>query len=529
MNTTEYTLRPTRWPLVDHYLRVFIKGSQMPLGRVLDIHTEGMRLQTENAITTEKELSLSMEVSAKGGRQERVPLKASKVWSKTDQELGVSEVGFHISWPPEVQPIIENLIADIRRLAESQIPNLEATLNRYRDALEAFKNTLDAHKGAGATSNALRTSELISEVLKSRDAVQKAIDTNVLFAGGMLTEICQLDRYLKKLRRQITRRIKFHDCRASLNPSTEAWWWYLDQRPGWFWDLLPIFIIILALGFLVDIYPRIFSGGPNPLGSLAIFVGLVSTLIAAMGKRRQGGMFWKKFRLVFSVVLLVSIAGIWFSKPLIANYFRDKGLQHFISDNRERALSLYKRALAFNPNDARTHIYLGYLHEKLQNFETARTKYKTALSNTRDDTTRGLAINNLARLYILLDEDYDAAFSYLNQYDAPANDVIMNYYIQKNLGWALLGLGHLEDAKAHLQDAIEIARKSGKISNTKQTAAYCLLAQVFEKMDGAPGMICSNWEKCLKYNARRSTEEKEWYFTAREKLNLCDPHSVQGG
>jgi hypothetical protein len=52
---------------------------------------------------------------------------------------------------------------------------------------------------------------------------------------------------------------------------------------------------------------------------------------------------------------------------------------------------------------------------------------------------------------------------------------------------------------------------------------------VFEKMDGAPGMICSNWEKCLKYNARRSTEEKEWYFTAREKLNLCDPHSVQGG
>jgi tetratricopeptide (TPR) repeat protein len=517
---------------MDHYLRVFLEESQLPLGHVMDIHTKGMRLITENAITTEKELSISMELPANGGKRERVHLKACKIWSNANPELGISETGFHITGPREALPIIENLIADLKkravRLAEGKIPQLEAALRRYKNALDTL-----------ATSS---TPALISEVLKTRDAVQDAFSNKDSHAGNTLTTIVKLDGDLKKQARLIARQANLSQLRASFNPPSEAWWWFLDQRQGWLWDVLPTIFVILTFFFLVDILPRTFQGGADFYRLLPLSLGLAAPLFVAKGRIARAWPKWNKVRLFISAFFCLVAAGTYFTKPEIADFFRDRGFHHYKANQFATAESLYQRALGFDPNDAETHFYLGLLYEDLHDLKASRNEYQIAAYACKDDDTCFKSYNNLARLYIV-DQNHAAAVTLLKRklepkeeikhLPEPVNNARLRYYLLKNLGWARFEQGHLEEAMAKLQEASDIAENSPAIiQNDERASVYCLFAQVFEKLLAKKGMPLSKansyWQMCLSANEGETPEEDAWYFKAQERLSQMDNLPPQG-
>jgi tetratricopeptide (TPR) repeat protein len=94
---------------------------------------------------------------------------------------------------------------------------LEHSLKRYRSATTAI----------GATSQL--SSEQILEVLFARDQVQIALQENKEGAITLLRDIVQIDSQLKESAGLISQGIVLPDCRASLHPNEEAWWWFLDR------------------------------------------------------------------------------------------------------------------------------------------------------------------------------------------------------------------------------------------------------------------------------------------------------------
>jgi tetratricopeptide (TPR) repeat protein len=378
--------------------------------------------------------------------------------------------------------------------------------------------------------------------LKTRDGLQDALAENDSHAGNTLNTIVELDGDLKKQGRQIAREANLTQLRASFNPPTEAWWWFLDQRRGWLWDVLPTILVILTLFFLVDILPRTFQGGADFYRLLPLSIGLASPLFIAKGNISRIWPSWNKVRLFVSAFFCLVAAGAYFAKPQIADYFRDSGYQHYAADKYATAQSHYQRALGFDPNDAKTHFYLGRLYEDLHDLKAAKNEYQTAAYTCKDDDTCFKSHNNLARLYIL-DQNYDAAVSLLKRkleskgetkvLQAPANNPRLSYYLLKNLGWARFEQGHLEEAMAKLQEAMIVADNSpALIKNDERVAEYCLFAQVSEKIQAKTGMKLSGakpyWEKCLSANEGKTPEEDAWYFMAQQRLTQIDSLKPQG-
>ena len=211
--------------------------------------------------------------------------------------------------------------------------------------------------------------------------------------------------------------------------------------------------------------------------------------------------------LAFSVLLYQSL-------PQIAGYYRDRGLSNYKAGRLASAQSNYERALALNPNDGRTHFYLGSLYEDLQDFNGAHIEYQTAMRSNLAE-----AFNNMARLYIL-DENYATATVLLRRLKAlitPEDDMTLRYNLHKNLGWVYLKRRSMAEAEAELLTAIEDLAEPAQVSPERQASAHCLLAQVLDGK-GDTDQASLKWEYCLRYASGLLPEETVWLKIAQERL-----------
>lgn len=92
----------------------------------------------------------------------------------------------------------------------------------------------EALKGYETALNALQTTnppspEQIIQVLMARDAVQKILSGENPLEAALLAVIPQLDKRLCKQAGVIVRVVDLAAWRASFNPPTSAWWWFLDS------------------------------------------------------------------------------------------------------------------------------------------------------------------------------------------------------------------------------------------------------------------------------------------------------------
>lgn len=466
-------------------------------------------------------------------------------------------------------------------------PRLEDVLERYETALGTFKEAIEKSSKADVRDSrfnnvpikfwtlllkidclagVLFLRELLNQllvkqvldVLIARDALQKQLE-KIETPAEILVKVSELDRDLREQFEGFSRNIsqegrrkiltELEDLQDVCEPSQKAWWWFPKIHIRWWerfdlaWDTLAVLWLVATLSLLTDISSRFLSGGPDLFGSFAVIFQSILALASGGTLTKTGQTIvettfkrwkiprhlWEEAKFVAASLLLLIFLGLRLSLPRIALVYSNAGFRDYQTGSLASAQSNYKRALALNPNDGRTHFYLGSLYEEFKDFNRARTEYQIAIG-----TGYTTAYNNLARLHILDKKYNDAAYLLrrleLNRSIKLPDNEIVHYTLHKNLGWVRLEQGlqaqdktlkkvFLAEAKANLDTAIDLAREN-QLSPKQQASAHCLLAQVLEAKGDDSQQVREKWEYCLAYNPVRTPEEEAWKFMAQTWLYL---------
>jgi PilZ domain len=95
------------------YLQVVIRSTGQPVGRLVDITTEGIRLVSEEAILTDSTFEFRIILPEGFEDGEYLDIDAKSVWSKRTANPKLFEAGFMlINGTDEQTETIENLIAE---------------------------------------------------------------------------------------------------------------------------------------------------------------------------------------------------------------------------------------------------------------------------------------------------------------------------------------------------------------------------------------------------------------------------------
>lgn len=85
-----------RWQLIT-YPEVFDKNSKQPIGRVLDITTEGVKLISKGPIDTNKTFNMRMSLPLNILGSEEITFDVSSLWSNKDINPDYYSTGFRMT------------------------------------------------------------------------------------------------------------------------------------------------------------------------------------------------------------------------------------------------------------------------------------------------------------------------------------------------------------------------------------------------------------------------------------------------
>jgi len=236
----------------------------------------------------------------------------------------------------------------------------------------------------------------------------------------------------------------------------------------------------------------------------------VEGVLRSFGKSTRFRPHWKA-GVALGVLLIVLVLRL--SLPTFARQYYAWGIQFHQTGNITSAIEHYQRAISLTPEFAVAYYQLAMAYEDVVAYEQAMPAYHRAIEL---DHTNDLAYNNLARLYLLRQNDPISALELLNEALLRNQDQTMPqehrsrvlYSFLKNRGWSYLSMQHYQLAKADLEQALAL-RPDG-------AAAHCLLAQVLEAQQDAQGAQ-SAWEDCLRYE-QGDNIEAQWRALAQERL-----------
>ena len=444
---------------------------------------------------------------------------------------------------------------------------LDAALKRYKDSLEILKetiNTLNTHtqkvtKGQESLETLLlekefQLSQQVLTTLAARDEVQAALKESINTSGETLTTLIQLDKDFKQnlinliqkdlnqkkqlqlgtYQQSVTPVVQLEEWRKSINPSQEAWWWFLQapeplsqwNRFDWLWSALSVTFLTFSVGLVGDITPRFLIGTTDLIGTLAISTQSILTLLTGGSIFTKQGRqatekilssflnkrFWHEAGAVSSMLLLMLLGGFRLSLPQMAVWYNHSGFKNYSNGQWSSAKSDYERALQLNPDYAEAHFNLGLLYEDLQKLDKARTQYQIALEGGFT-----IAYNNLARIHII-DKNYSAAAFLLLEALNPANklqlDIELKKKINKNLGWTRFKQQRYAEAEYYLNQAIKLNNSN---PDSDWAAPHCLLAQALEAQDERKKALVE-WEICVATASVYDSDEDNWSAIGSKRL-----------
>lgn len=219
--------------------------------------------------------------------------------------------------------------------------------------------------------------------------------------------------------------------------------------------------------------------------------------------------------IISAKLLLPNLENFWqqYATPNIANFLNTTGTKNYNEGKYETAEIFYRLALKANFNFNKARYGLGTVCERREDFDCAKKQYELAMQdNNIRLATR--ATNNLARLYIFQQQDYQTAIVLasvaLKQAESPAIEAQVKSDLSKNLGWGHFVENRYLEAEKNLEEAIAI--------DPQNTAAYCLLAQVLEGQEKETEAL-EQWQKCLDYpTPPQNPEVNTWKNTAKQRL-----------
>ncbi|MGB3614780.1 MAG: hypothetical protein WBA10_13385 [Elainellaceae cyanobacterium] len=362
--------------------------------------------------------------------------------------------------------------------------------------------------------------ENILPLLRKRDRIQVLINQLIQKPDApdlppeLWSQLAKADNQLKKQITQLDKTEHLSEWRRSLQPPAEHWWWFLEpeqRKPllGWLFGGLTLALIAVSLAFAKDIATRFFTGAPGIWSSIGAVVPVFLALFAAGGaltklgqqivdalleQRGWGPRCWPLAKFLFALALFTGLfLGHWQGLPLAAQQYYATGYRQYYDDKQpSKAQVNFQRSLQLQPDFPKANHHLALTYEDLRQFDQAKTEYTKAAQAGYLPST-----NNLSRLLIAQDEDYDSAAvllkTALQDERRDKDDTELEYGLRKNIGWAWLKQARLTSAEGELLRAIALAES---LPNPRPEA-HCLLAELKqqqEKNDEAR----SQWETCLR-------------------------------
>ncbi|MEC4892767.1 MAG: protein kinase [Oscillatoria sp. PMC 1051.18] len=181
------------------------------------------------------------------------------------------------------------------------------------------------------------------------------------------------------------------------------------------------------------------------------------------------------------VVLVLGVLGWKFLSPQVAQQLNKLAYDKYMAQEYSQAELYYRLAISFKSNYGIARYGLGAACEERKKFDCAYQEYRIASQN-EDKRAASMAKNNLARLYILRDANYDEAVEIILAGLKQAEEVAVKSALHKNLGLAYLQKNQLVEAKTQLQKSINLDNRDD---------AYCVLSEVEEKMGDREGAIAA--------------------------------------
>ncbi|NES18387.1 MAG: tetratricopeptide repeat protein [Symploca sp. SIO3E6] len=207
---------------------------------------------------------------------------------------------------------------------------------------------------------------------------------------------------------------------------------------------------------------------------------------------------------VATVGLSIVFGALFFvGLPRSATFFYDRGFYKLESGQAKDAIQDFNLALRMQPNLPMVLYSRGKAYEAIKDFDSAIEDHESAMRKGYVP-----AYIDLARLQITHIKDYTEANKLLEQARPLKKDQATEYSLLKNLGWAQWKLGKYSEADINLRKAISLDEERG--------SAYCLLAQVLEKMSKAEAD--KQWKKCLNLGASEHPDENKWIKLAESKI-----------
>ncbi len=204
--------------------------------------------------------------------------------------------------------------------------------------------------------------------------------------------------------------------------------------------------------------------------------------------------------------------------PKLAKYYNDLALICKQKKDVKCALDNYQKAAKIEPENATFYYNLANLYEDIQEFNLAADNYQKAIAlggGVEVDAT-----NNLARLLIWKNLEYQKAEKLLLGALKETESTGVKAAILKNLGWAILELARLQIRESYQQDYLQIAenylQESINLKGDRATP-HCLLAQVFEEKKQTE-IALESWQKCRDLDIENLPEEFVWQRQARQRL-----------
>lgn len=388
----------------------------------------------------------------------------------------------------------------------------------------------------------------ILSLLQVRDRIQFFIDgqaqqpNQVNIPASVILRISKDDAIVREWNIKFSEVENLALWRKTINPPKHHWWWFpkpLSPRPSRTNKLLLLFSISLAIASITlihDFFTRVLANASNISKS---YVDVVTTLFTVI---ITGGLFtdsWNQliktrsaesttsltrasrgvFRL--SAISCIVIAIIYYvGISIMANNYYRSGLEKYVYDgNLTGAQASFQKALEIKSDFPRAHHYLGLIYEDFDEFEQAKSEYTKSIN-------AGLlmSVNNLARLKILKDKDYNSAtillIKSLQAHQRDRNNKALEYGLRKNLGWAFLEQDRILEAQSQFLAANTIEDKF----DLTRPDAYCLLARTFEKQEETTAAQKA-WEDCRKRIAR--PEDDYWAAIADKALKAIENSMTQ--
>ena len=270
---------------------------------------------------------------------------------------------------------------------DNPVNELSQLLASYSEALKTLE-----------TSTSLSSKQILS-LLRLRDRIQIVIHSDAQISDADLARVVELDTQLKQNASAIFNNEHLAQLRQSLQPVDSFWWWYLDppkkvesfaSKFDWLWNVGTVACLVISTSFMTQTAQAFSTQGFDFLGVVSTIgqgTGLAFVVGGALTDRGKKAVsktlsnikippsLHAEVTFATSLALLGISYGINHNLPLVGHWYFEQAQRHESRGEWSQAFSSYKRALIFDPDDYRTQIATGFLHEKLGIFDKAIEEY----------------------------------------------------------------------------------------------------------------------------------------------------------